>query len=760
MTVSERKVVASEVHGPGWAMLLLASPLAPRKCQLGIPDTIVFEQGTAEAWLFTSKTGEILRKRSMQSNAIRDRFLRLAATNPHNPQRRVAIMRYSDGTVQMLGQKSFKDLMHKFPPTEPGLLSVQCFIQSKGLMNTIWRNSYSVVDDKGRIVTGTASFTTLPQGSGGSSSSTVASAITAVAPTAGDGAEDQQQQVETEEPTAEWHARDVKPVRSTAARTNAALDAATRVVVRHLESALRGPGRVLHLECDYAIDAADQLWLMWIGSVTLATGEAAQDLRLADVQAEGLYGRAGFLGAEAARTIGQAPPKPMRSSSSKFSKNAAVAAAAAADAPAVIARAVCAAAETVELRHSSSTGSRSSSRVGGATAASKDSSRGFTMSTALAVLDRQAAATARADDITQGPPASTMTVMTSSGSSSGAAAAGDAQYSSTSSQQQQQQQLQQQRHRRRPVPQACCGDYCSLRTADPREDVDDPRRAGPGQPPRALLDLAAAAAVAEAGSADEADGDSSGLSGSSHTSGAFLKGVAMRLFSGEELSVLRRDATFRRQIAEGKISDYTASAASAAASSATSAGVAAGTTAATAGAATTSAAAAGAAAAGAAATTGSHATTSSAAQRQPGSDAGRHASAGGARDRREGTDALSDVVWRSVVAARTERRLGTEGDVAATWPGSNTATTTTSTAATAGGVTTGDAAAAATSVMKGTEASAARLHLRRREEAALGVGGAASGACGGAQSAYRTVKVCATCFQVSTCSSLCSSSTH
>jgi trimeric autotransporter adhesin len=748
---------ASEIHGPGWAMALLASPLAPQKCQLGIPDTIVFEQGTAEAWLFTSKTGEILRKRSMQSNAIRDRFLRLAATNPHNPQRRVAIMRYSDGTVQTLGQKSFKDLMHKFPPTEPGLLSVQCFIQSKGLMNTIWRNSYSVVDDKGRIVTGTASFTTLSQGSGGSSSSsTVASPITAVAPTAGDGAEDQQQQVETEEPTAEWHARDVKPVRSTAARTNAALDAATRVVVRHLESALRGPGRVLHLECDYAIDAADQLWLMWIGSVTLATGDAAQDLRLADVQVEGLYGRAGFLGAEAARTIGQAPPKPMRSSSSKLGKSAAAQAqaAAAADAPAVIARAVCAAAETVELRHSTSTGSRSSSRLGAtataAAAVSKDSSRGVTMSTALAVLDRQAAATAAAAaavGTTQGPPASTMTVMTSSsGTAAAAGAGGDTQYSSTGSQQQL---LQQQRHRRRPVLQACCGDYCSLRTADPREDVDDPRRAGPGQPPRALLELAAAAADDDDdadNNANAAVGDSSGLSSSKHSSGAFLKGVAMRLFSGEELSVLRRDATFRRQIAEGKISDYTAAAA-AAASNAASAGAAAGVAgaaaAATAGAATTCAATTSAATAAS-----GYTSSSSAAQRQPGSDAGRHATAGGARDRREGTDALSDVVWRSVVAARTERRLGSEGDVAATWPGTSSTTATATSAAT----TADDAVTAATSVMNGTEASAARLHLRRREEAALGVGGAASGAGGGAQSAYRTVKVCATCFQVSSLS--------
>jgi trimeric autotransporter adhesin len=751
---------ASEIHGPGWAMALLASPLAPQKCQLGIPDTIVFEQGTAEAWLFTSKTGEILRKRSMQSNAIRDRFLRLAATNPHHPQRRVAIMRYSDGTVQTLGQKSFKDLMHKFPPTEPGLLSVQCFIQSKGLMNTIWRNSYSVVDDKGRIVTGTASFTTLSQGSGGSSSSssTVATPITAVAPTAGDGAEDQQQQVETEEPTAEWHARDVKPVRSTAARTNAALDAATRVVVRHLESALRGPGRVLHLECDYAVDAADQLWLMWIGSVTLATGDAAQDLRLADVQVEGLYGRAGFLGAEAARTVRQAPPKPMRSSSSKLGKSAAAQAqAAAADAPAVIARAVCAAAETVELRHSTSTGSRSSSRLGGATAAAavnKNSSRGVTMSTALAVLDRLAAATVAtaAAGITQGPPASTMTVMTgSSGTVAAASAGGETQYSSTGNQQQQL--LQQQRHRRRPVLQACCGDYCSLRTADPREDVDDPRRAGPGQPPRALLELAAAAAAADGDAnddnADAALGDSSGLSSSKHSSGAFLKGVAMRLFSGEELSVLRRDATFRRQIAEGKISDYTAAAAAAAAaaSNAASAGAAAGVAGAAA-AATAGAATASAAVTSAATAASGYTSSSSAAQRQPGSYAGRHATAGGARDRREGTDALSDVVWRSVVAARTERRLGTEGDVAATWPGTSTTTATATSAAT----TADDTAAAATSVMKGTEASAARLHLRRREEAALGVGGAASGAGGGAQSAYRTVKVCATCFQVSSLS--------
>lgn len=270
-------------HSSTWAMENL---VGNANLRLGIPDTILFKGGAPHVWLFTSKTGDVLNKRSLRKSSIKERFTRLFATNPNNPQQRVATVRFMDGTVRNLGREAFKEMMNKFPSTEPGIMSIQCYLQGKGASGTVYRNSYRVVNDKGLAVTGTGSFTTL------SSDKTAAAA-----------------------PSCTWSEREIKLEKCVASSINKALDAVTLSIVRYLEAEQTKPTRVLSLRCDYVVDAASQIWLIWIGDTTIAMADAARDLRLADVALEGPRGRGEFLGPQNAldmqREFG-GPPGPTR----------------------------------------------------------------------------------------------------------------------------------------------------------------------------------------------------------------------------------------------------------------------------------------------------------------------------------------------------------------------------------------------------------------------------------------------------------------
>lgn len=252
-----------------WA---LESLVGRRQLRLGIPDTILFNDGAPQAWLFTSKAGVVMKKRSLRKSSIKERFTRLSTSNPNNPQQRVATIRFLDGTVRDLGRESFKDMMAKFPAAEPGIMSMQCYVQGKGSAGTIYRNSYKVVNDKGLAVTGTSSFTTLAQD-------------------------------QADSPVSTWSEREINLEKSNASFTNAALDSVTLSVVRFLEAEQGRPTRVLEIRCDYVVDVAGQIWLKWIGDATLALVDAAQDLRLADVRDEGPRGRVEFLGTNTALAI-------------------------------------------------------------------------------------------------------------------------------------------------------------------------------------------------------------------------------------------------------------------------------------------------------------------------------------------------------------------------------------------------------------------------------------------------------------------------
>ncbi|CAM9154605.1 unnamed protein product [Discosporangium mesarthrocarpum] len=458
-----------------------------QRLRLGIPDTILFHDGVVQVWLFTSKTGEVLAKRAVRKAAVKERFLRLSLANPNNLHMRVAMVRFGDGIVRNLGHASFKEMMQKFPPPEPGIMSLQCYIQSKGQGGTVYRNSYSVVNDKGLVVTSTNTFTTVHPD-------------------------------QADLPVSTWSNREIKPIKSSAVRINVALDAVTCSIVRFLEQGQKIPTRVLHLECDYVIDEGGQIWLVWTGESTIAVRDAAQDLRLADVRSEGLYGRGSFLGREAALATHSemgAPPvfthkgrrtAAVDTTSSKLRETS---------------KAIDLAAGAVELpRGVTGEGpggivdaiSRAEQREQEGVLVAHRADRGIQeagMGAGTGGMLKAATASRTVE-----APRSTMTV----GMRVSEAVANEARGRAPGG-------------KYYPSSFSCMGDYCAVRVLDPREDADHPQRGR------------------QAGES---------ILGSGNSGQDLIKEVAMRLFSAQELSTLRRDAQFRRQMEEGLVMEVEA----------------------------------------------------------------------------------------------------------------------------------------------------------------------------------------------------------
>ncbi|CAM9193873.1 unnamed protein product, partial [Choristocarpus tenellus] len=610
------------VRSPVWVLAHVVSPSGHQQLRLGIPDTVLFQDGAVQAWLFTSKTGEVLAKRSVRKAAVKERFTRLSSTNPNNPQRRVATVRFGDGTVRNLGQASFKEMMQKFPPAEPGILAIQCYIQSKGLGGTVYRNSYTVVNDKGLVVTSTSSFTTLHSN-------------------------------QFDLPISSWSNSDVNLVKSNAVRINVALDSVTQSIVKFLEAGQKAPTRILHMDCDYVIDEAGQIWLVWVGDTTIALGDAAQDLRLADVRKEGLYGRGTFLGREVAlamhRDMG-GPPTP--------AQKGRVATSFASDAfngrQRVTSKAIDRAAEVVELPRGAGVGG-----VGGIVDAISHAAlmekendttlrgRNFSASSALVGLGGDSGAIKAS--------CSTMAV----GMRDAEAAANESRGRAPGG-------------KHYPSSFSCMGDFCAVRVLDPRGDSDNPQ-----------LEREAGSSILYKGNEGQ----------------NFIKEVAIRLFSAQELSALRRDAQFRRQIDEGLVMEVEVP------------------------------------------------KGSELLPLQSAHGTGIDPIAGGLKDR-DGKE-WAEVILRSILLARQERkRVEAAGGGVVPGPeqglqreGAHSDIIVEQEQGVGGAMSALPINGSISRVLQETEASLMRQHARKREDDLL---------AGGAQNYYTSVRVCSTCFQVYT----------
>ena len=77
----------------GWAFNAIWKHHAESRAKVCIPDTVLIKDGAPYRWLFTSRAGEVVRKRALDLVAVRDRFAKIALVHRNNEQRLVATLR-------------------------------------------------------------------------------------------------------------------------------------------------------------------------------------------------------------------------------------------------------------------------------------------------------------------------------------------------------------------------------------------------------------------------------------------------------------------------------------------------------------------------------------------------------------------------------------------------------------------------------------------------------------------------------------------
>jgi CheY-like chemotaxis protein/alpha-beta hydrolase superfamily lysophospholipase len=221
---------------------------------------VLIGEGEVRArWMFTSREGDVVKKKSIAMAPVRDRFQRIAqASSPaQDGWAPVAFVHYKTGGTAMLDLAAFDAAVPTFPPSDPTISALQPFVRGKGGPGALFRNDYSIVNDKGKCITGT--FKVAPP---------------AAAPSQGVVKLDEEGRA---------------ALRSVATSLNAQLDALTYAAVRYVENTQHV--RVLKVSVHYIIDASDQIWMFWADDLSVASGAAAADLRYADVPLEGTRAR-------------------------------------------------------------------------------------------------------------------------------------------------------------------------------------------------------------------------------------------------------------------------------------------------------------------------------------------------------------------------------------------------------------------------------------------------------------------------------------
>jgi len=114
---------------------------------------MLYENGHPSQWYFTGKTGEILKKRTVDIDSLSNRWKRIAAQTDSAV---IAIMRQQGGILKFLGEDAWQSLCELKGVTDNSVCSVHCFV--KGDNQCIYRNKFEVKDKLGRCVTTTHSY--------------------------------------------------------------------------------------------------------------------------------------------------------------------------------------------------------------------------------------------------------------------------------------------------------------------------------------------------------------------------------------------------------------------------------------------------------------------------------------------------------------------------------------------------------------------------------------------------------------------------
>mgnify|MGYP005994710653 CR=1 FL=1 len=219
---------------------------------------VIYDRAVPARWYITGKGGEVLKKRSVDKDSLRDRWLRIAEQNSSGV---VAVIRQKGNILKFLNIDAWETFTDNLKVPDDSILSIHCFVKSK--KHTIYRNNFEVKDRTGRYVTTTYCYS---------------------------------YSVDEEDPetVTVFHEDTAKVYECKAANINAIMDLATNTIIKYVEMMLSV--KVLSISVDYVIDSKSQLWMLWTSPAkVLVSGVLLADA-LSSLPSGDRRGRMGWAG--------------------------------------------------------------------------------------------------------------------------------------------------------------------------------------------------------------------------------------------------------------------------------------------------------------------------------------------------------------------------------------------------------------------------------------------------------------------------------
>ena len=233
---------------PGvWCYNALYSDKLDEKARFNVPDTVLFDNGVLDKYVFTNRTGVVVKKRTVSQEMVIEKFAKIASASALNHQCRSCVVRYRDGSSGVLDAEAFSDFMEVWPPSDPSIVAVQSYIQGRGKEGMVFRSTYNVVNSSGRVSIQHSSFLSLPKGC-------------------------------EEEPTVKVPGSGDSLTLSVSkgASTNETFSTILKAAISQIEKIRKC--KIICISADFMIDANDQVWLLWLDNIKFVTGEMAKDL--------------------------------------------------------------------------------------------------------------------------------------------------------------------------------------------------------------------------------------------------------------------------------------------------------------------------------------------------------------------------------------------------------------------------------------------------------------------------------------------------
>eukprot|EP01041_Mallomonas_annulata_P008252 gene8252-16970_t len=243
------------------------------RCRIGLVDAVIFQDGFATRWYITGKTGEIVKKRTVDRAAISQRWKRI---NMQSSSPIIAVVRHRDGSLAFLDESTFDELIDILDHFDHSILSVHCFVKST--QPSFYRNKFEMKDKLGRFITATESYTYRLNVEGKN--------VNLI------------------------HEKDCVFTDIKAQSLRNIMDLATHTVIKYIESILNI--KILTLSIDYVVDSKSQLWMIWCSKATYSRAQNLHEAPLTHLPA-GDKGRMGWAGSQYA--LNESLKKPTSSQS-------------------------------------------------------------------------------------------------------------------------------------------------------------------------------------------------------------------------------------------------------------------------------------------------------------------------------------------------------------------------------------------------------------------------------------------------------------